>query len=407
MSKDNDNIRSTVLDADSSLETSRDDRIDDHPENHEDSDHAARGIDDDELQGSEGHDDLSGGRGSDSIYGGDGDDRILGHDEIGDDDYFGGTGRDTVDYSGATAGVVVNLLKGTASGDDIGNDSLHEIEDVIGGDADDYLVGSMGDNHFEGGRGDDSFDGQDGDDAVVYRTSLSNFTLSRNGNSYTLRDKSGIEGTDQLTNVEHIEFADRTVNLTVQAKASSIEHGDLTDLEELYLAFYNRVPEADGLAYWIDQIAAGKSIDQIAESFYEAGVQNSSLTGMSAGMADADFVNLVYKNVLGRSEGADAEGLGYWSGELASGRASHGSLVSSILDSAHSYKGHAEWGHVANLLDNKIEVAHTYAVDLGLGYLSTNEAITQGIAIAAAVTSDSIAEAVRLIGVSAAEISLG
>ncbi|MBI5921179.1 MAG: hypothetical protein HY847_05970, partial [Betaproteobacteria bacterium] len=83
------------------------------------------------------------------------------------------------------------------------------------------------------------------------------------------------------------------------------------------------------------------------------------------------------------------------------------SLVSSILDSAHSYKGHAEWGHVADLLDNKIEVADTYAVDMGLGSLSANDAITQGMAIAAAVTSDSISEAVGLIGVSAAEISLG
>lgn len=407
MSKDNDDIRSTTLDADSSLEASRDNHIDDDLEDGTDSDHAARGIDDDELQGSESHDDLSGGLGNDSIHGGDGDDRILGHDEIGDDDYFGGTGRDTVDYSGATAGVVVNLLAGSASGDDIGRDSLHEIEDVVGGDADDSLIGSSGDNHFEGGRGDDSVDGMDGDDAVVYKAALSNFTLSRNGNSYTLKDKSGVEGTDQLTNVEHLEFADRTVNLTVQAKASSIEHVELTDLEELYLAFYNRVPDADGLAYWIDQVSAGKNLDQIAESFYEAGVQNSSLTGMSASMTDADFVNHIYKNVLGRSEGADAEGLGYWSGELASGRSSHGSLVSSILDSAHSYKGHAEWGHVADLLDHKIEVAHTYAVDLGLGHLSPDDAITQGMAIAAAVTADSISEAVGLIGVTAAEISLG
>lgn len=315
--------------------------------------------------------------------------------------FEGGSGEDDLSGSGSN-----DTLTG-GSGNDIGHDTLHEIENIVGGDANDSLVGSAGDNHLEGGRGDDIIDGQDGNDTVTYGTSLANYTLTKNGSSYTVKDKSGAEGTDLVSNVEHIQFADRTVNLTIQAKASSIAHTDLTDLEELYVAFYNRVPDADGLAYWIDQISAGQSITQIAESFYAAGVQNSSLTGMSASMSNADFVNLVYKNVLGRSEGADSEGLNYWSEELASGRASHGSLVSDILDSAHSFKGDATWGHVTDLLDNKIAVADTYAVDMGLGHVSTSDAIAQGIAIAAAVTSDSTSEALGLIGVPLAEISLG
>ena len=44
-------------------------------------------------------------------------------------------------------------------------------------------------------------------------------------------------------------------------------------------------------------------------------------------MSDQAFVNLVYKNVLGRSEGADTEGLIYWTTALAAGRETHGSLV--------------------------------------------------------------------------------
>ena len=76
-------------------------------------------------------------------------------------------------------------------------------------------------------------------------------------------------------------------------------------------------------------------------------------------MINADFVTVVYKNVLGRPDGADAEGLAYWSGKSADGIASRGALVSTILDSAHTYKGDASFGFVADLLDNKITVAKT------------------------------------------------
>lgn len=91
-------------------------------------------------------------------------------------------------------------------------------------------------------------------------------------------------------------------------------------------------------------------------------------------MTNADFVNVVYRNVLGRPDGADAGGLAYWSGELAAGRESRGSLVSTILYSAHTFKGKPSakgtaqdgYGWVADLLDNKLAVAKTFAVDWGL-----------------------------------------
>jgi serralysin len=111
--------------------------------------------------------------------------------------------------------------------------------------------------------------------------------------------------------------------------------------------------------------------------------------------------------VLGRSDGADAEGLAYWTGELASGRASNGSLVSTILNSAHTFKGDATYGWVANLLDNKLAVAKTFAIDWGLNNNTPAESISQGMAIAAAVTPTGTAAAIALIGVTASELQLG
>jgi hypothetical protein len=198
-----------------------------------------------------------------------------------------------------------------------------------------------------------------------------------------------------------------TVNLTIQALAAAAPQADVTRLTELYVAFFNRVPDADGLAYWIGQMGAGQSINQIADSFYNAGVHYSSLTGFSSTMSHSDFVNVVYRNVLGRSEGADAEGLAFWSGALAAGSATRGSLVSDILDSAHTFKGDATWGWVADLLDNKIAVAKTFAVDWGLNYNTPSDSISQGMAIVAAITPTDITDAIALIGVSASEMHLG
>jgi len=62
---------------------------------------------------------MLGGQGADIVKGGGGDDTIVAGD--GDygafakgDAYFGGSGNDTVDYSGMTAGVIVDLAAGSA-----------------------------------------------------------------------------------------------------------------------------------------------------------------------------------------------------------------------------------------------------------------------------------------------------
>ena len=123
-------------------------------------------------------------------------------------------------------------------------------------------------------------------------------------------------------------------------------------------------------------------------------------------MSNADFVNVVYKNVLGRADGADAEGLAYWSGALSNGTETRGSLVSAILGSAHTFKGNATWGWVADLLDNKIEVASKFSIDYGLNYNTSSDSVSRCMEIAAAVTPTSTAASIELIGISPDSISI-
>jgi uncharacterized delta-60 repeat protein len=254
--------------------------------------------------------------------------------------------------------------------------------------------------------GNDSINGGDGIDTVVASAKISNYSVSKTATGYTLLDKNGLDGTDTLVNIEAIKFTDMTINLTVQAEAASAPKADVTRLVELYTAFFNRVPDADGMSFWIQEMKSGKTTNQIAEAFYNAGVNYSSLTGFSSAMTNADFINVIYKNVLGRKDGADTGGLSFWETEITSGRASRGTLVTNILDSAHTFKGNATWGWVADLLDNKITVAKKFSIDMGLNYNTPEESITKGMAIASAITATDTSVAVTLIGVTEANLLL-
>jgi hypothetical protein len=291
------------------------------------------------------------------------------------------SGREVVDLRVLFPTAVAELIVGTAS-----NDALYSTNQNNG------------------------INGAAGVDTVNFSLSLANYTIANitkfGPPTYTIKDKTGTDGTDTLQNIEVLKFSDKSINLTIQAQAKAASAADVTRLSELYIAFFNRVPDADGLSYWIGQKAGGLSINQIAETFYNAGVQYSSLTGFSASMSNTAFIDVIYKNVLGRAEGADAGGLAYWNAKLVDGSATRGSLVSTILDSAHTFKGNKDYGYVADLLDNKIAVAQKFAIDWGLSYNTANDSITNGMAIAASVTPTSTAAAIALIGVTPGDVVL-
>jgi Ca2+-binding RTX toxin-like protein len=118
-----------------------------------------------------------GGDGNDTLIGNAADNTLWGG--RGNDLMDGGAGRDTVDYSGARARVFVNL--GQAGPQDThgaGIDTLISIENLIGSDFDDRIVGSAADNIIWLGKGNDvvfatggfdQLDGGEGTDTVDHR----------------------------------------------------------------------------------------------------------------------------------------------------------------------------------------------------------------------------------------------
>jgi methionine-rich copper-binding protein CopC len=97
-------------------------------------------------------------------------------------------------------------------------------------------------------------------------------------------------------------------------------------LTKLYLAAFNRAPEKSGMDYWMAQLAAGNSFENIVSIVF-------SLDGVKAIYPDAlstnDFITVIYANIFGRT--ADDEGRAYWAAQLASGE-HRSALIMKMID---------------------------------------------------------------------------
>ena len=142
------------------------------------------------------------------------------------------------------------------------------------------------------------------------------------------------------------------------------------------------------------------------ETSFESRDVDKCIASLSNVKVDGRFGNSEEYLQAVLKDGADAGGLSFWEGEITSGRATRGTLVTNILDSAHTFKGDKTWGWVADLLDNKITVAKKFSIDMGLNYNTPEESITKGMAIASAITPTDTTAAVTLIGVTEANFLL-
>ncbi|MCP9488203.1 MAG: hypothetical protein MSC30_20370 [Gaiellaceae bacterium MAG52_C11] len=125
------------------------------------------------LVGGLGDDHLDGGLGPDHMFGGPGEDDLSGADWAGpgtaqpaDDLMNGGDGKDTVVYAPRRLDVSVDLSNAAPGGSAGEQDSLVDIERVVGGAGDDTLTGDSEDNRLAGAGGNDELIGGGGDDRL-------------------------------------------------------------------------------------------------------------------------------------------------------------------------------------------------------------------------------------------------
>jgi len=79
---------------------------------------------------------------------------------------------------------------------------------LTGGEGDDRLVGGRADDTLEGGAGDDVIDGEDGHDVAVFSGRAEDYRWSVDAGSIVAYDLRGLDGTDRLSSIEIIRFAD-------------------------------------------------------------------------------------------------------------------------------------------------------------------------------------------------------
>jgi len=195
----------------------------------------------DTLDGGSEGDSLDGGLGADTLIGGDGDDTIIAGGGNGNDTYDGGGDTDTVAFTSTTAGVVVDLGGGTATGSEVDTDALSNIENAVGGGGDDSLIGNDGTNVLEGGAGNDIFDGGGGDDTLDgggdtdtadYSGDSVGVTVDLGAGTATMEEGVGTDAftsTDTLIAIENVIGGTGDDTLTGDGGANALEGGDGVD----------------------------------------------------------------------------------------------------------------------------------------------------------------------------------
>ena len=96
----------------------------------------------------------------------------------------------------------------------------------------------------------------------------------------------------------------------------------------LYVAVFDRTPDADGLAFWVHRYRNGASLDSIAQFFVESG----ELIRTYGHLDTAGFVERVYANVLDRAP--DPDGFAHWTAALERRALTRGQLMVRFSESS-------------------------------------------------------------------------
>lgn len=172
----------------------------------------------------------------------------------------------------------------------------------------DLLIGYGGPDVFYGRGGNDILDGRDSIDTAVFSGRRSDYVISSvSASQKIVLDKvDGRDGADNLFDMEILVFSDAVVVYDTGGLAAAGYR--------MYQAAFARTPDKAGLSYWVDKLMSGVSLRDVAYGFVQS---PEFLTAYGAAPSNAQIVNKLYLNVLGRA--GEKSGFDYWVGELDRG----------------------------------------------------------------------------------------
>ena len=161
---------------------------------------------------------------------------------------------------------------------------------------------------------------------------------------------------------------------------SSLTNQDL--VSEVYIGYYNRSPDPTGMSFWLNSMANGATLTQVANAFANSSESIAVYPFLSnPNLANAgSFVTEVYSNLLNRAP--DGAGLQFWSQELQSGAVTPGGFILAIEQSVNQQTGTAD----AMTLGDKLTVAVDYVTRINAASVPFSETSAHGSL--APVTSD-------------------
>ena len=261
-------------------------------------------------------------------------------------------------------------------------------ETISGTTADDAIQGTGGADTIAGRRGNDTITPGSGDDTVdggigtadvlMLDGAQSNYTLVISDGPKTLTDRrENGEGTDTIDRIEYLDFDEELpifggspMHLDAFDGPTDLSADAFEEIIELYIAYFNRAPDAIGVAYWATQYAEGLSLQHMAESFFDQAETRETYAGVvsAAGeLVDPDaFVTAVYDNVLGRAP--DQAGFNFWTNVLAnSPDVTPGTFILEIIKGAKlGASSSAQSAADRDFLANKTDIGTFFAVIRGM-----------------------------------------
>ena len=244
---------------------------------------------------------------------------------------------------------------------------------IFGTSGNDTVTGNAEDNVLHGGIGDDVIAGGAGfDTAVSWQPSKSYLIKVTAGDpAITVEDKVGADGTDHLTDIEHLQFDDQTLPVSWFTKAASLPASQILAIVDLYTAALDRAPDAVGLNYWASQLADGKSLGDISKGFF-ATPEATAIYDPTASVET--FVAATYIKALGRAP--DPTGEFYWTNEIQRGHIARTDFITALIAGARAPTGSAA---DAQYIANKESVGAHFAITQGLTNVEWAKAVESGV----------------------------
>src|SRR5262249_28436113 len=183
---------------------------------------------------------------------------------------------------------VPELLTGTSAKEKLaGGLGADSISGLAGNDT---ITGQAGDDTLSGGTGNDSLDGGDGNDVAVFAGNMADYKVTTVAGVTTVVDRapfsSGNDGTDTITNVETLRFADGDMSLVTNL--SHIDLGSLDGTTGLVFTGIIRF-DFDGISVASAGDVNGDGFDDVLISAYAAdpgGADKAGVTYVVFGKAD-------------------------------------------------------------------------------------------------------------------------